>query len=79
MGVAPFTPTGDTTFTGTPCNQLTLIGSTGNNGDGGHTGLSSNGWLTLRAGDTTNGLYAIARIKLGATIQPRDSKASLTA
>jgi hypothetical protein len=69
-GVAPFGATGDTIFTGTPCNQLTLIGSTGNNGDGGHTGLSSNGWLTLRAGDTTNGLYAIARIKLGATTNP---------
>jgi hypothetical protein len=32
--------------------------------------LSSNGWLTLRAGDSTNGLYAIARIKLGATTNP---------
>ena len=70
MGVAPFSPTGDTTFTGTPCNQLTLIGSTGNNGDGGHTGLSSNGWLTLRAADTANGLYAVARIRVGATSNP---------
>ena len=70
MGVAPFSPTGDTTFTGTPCNQLTLIGSTGNNGDGGHTGLSSNGWLTLRAGDTVNGLYAVARIRVGVTSNP---------
>jgi len=69
-GVAPFGATGDTIFTGTPCNQLTLIGSTGNNGDGGHTGLSSNGWLTLRAGDTANGLYAIARIRVGATTNP---------
>jgi len=69
-GVAPFGATGDTIFTGTPCNQLTLIGSTGNNGDGGHTGLSSNGWLTLRAGDTANSLYAIARIRVGATTNP---------
>ena len=64
------TPTGDTTFTGTPCNQITLIGSTGNNGDGGGTGFSSNGWLAIRAGDTANGLYAIARIKVGPTGNP---------
>jgi hypothetical protein len=65
--VPPFAPTGDTTFTGTPINQLTLIGSTGNNGDGGHTGLSTTGWLVLRAGDTANSLYAISRIFLGST------------
>lgn len=70
QGTAPFTPTGDTTFTGTPCNQLTLIGSTGNNGDGGHTGFSSNGWLTLRAGDSAGSKYAIARIRVGATSNP---------
>jgi len=64
------TPTGDTTFTGTPCNQITLIGSTGNNGDGGGSGFSSNGWLAIRAGDTANGLYAIARIKVGPTGNP---------
>jgi hypothetical protein len=62
---APFTPTGDTNFTGTPINQITLIGSTGNNGDGGHTGFSTTGWLVLRVGDTANGRYAIARIFLG--------------
>lgn len=67
---APSVPTGDTNFTGTPCNQLSLIGSTGNNGDGGGTGFSSNGWLALRAGDTVNGLYAIARIKVGPTGNP---------
>ena len=39
-------------------------------GDGGHTGLSSNGWLTLRAGDTVNGLYAVARIRVGVTSNP---------
>lgn len=66
QGSAPFTPTGDTNFTGTPINQITLIGSTGNNGDGGHTGFSTTGWLVLRVGDTANGRYAIARIYLGA-------------
>lgn len=66
----PFTPTGDSNFTGTPCNQLSLIGSTGNNGDGGGTGFSSNGWLALRAADTANGRYAIARIKVGPTANP---------
>ncbi len=65
--VSPFSPTGDTNFTGTPISQITLIGSTGNNGDGGHTGLSSNGWLTLRAADTGNSIYTIARIFLGST------------
>lgn len=63
--VAPFTPTGDTNFTGTPINQLTLIGSTGNNGDGGHTGFSTSGWLVLRANDSANSKSAIARIYLG--------------
>ena len=63
-----FASTGDTLFLGgTPCNQLTLIGSTGNNGDGGHTGISSNGWLTLRAGDSNLQKYSICRIFLGQT------------
>ena len=70
QGASPFAPTGDTTFTGTPCNQVTLIGSTGNNGDGGGTGFSSNGWLVVRAADTANGLYAIARIKIGSDAIP---------
>lgn len=56
---------GDTNFTGTAANQLTLIGSTGINGNGGFTGLSSNGWLVLRAGDSTSSINTIARIKLG--------------
>ena len=66
LNTAPFTPTGDTVFTGTPCNQITLIGSTGNNGDGGGTGISASGWLTLSAADTVNSRYAIARIRVGA-------------
>lgn len=56
---------GDTNFTGTPANQLTLIGSTGINGNGGFTGLSSNGWLVIRAGDSNASINTIARIKLG--------------
>lgn len=56
---------GDTGFTGTPVTALTLIGSTGINGNGGFTGLSSNGWLVLRATDSTNSIDTIARIKLG--------------
>jgi hypothetical protein len=70
LSVSPFTPTGDTIFTGTPCNQITLIGSTGNNGDGGGTGLSSTGWLAVSAGDTPAGIYAIARIKVGSESDP---------
>jgi hypothetical protein len=63
-GLRMLAKTGDTTFTGTPCNQLTLIGSTGNNGNGSGTGFTDNGWLTLRAGDSAAGLYAIARIRV---------------
>jgi hypothetical protein len=55
---------GDTTFTGTPCNQITLIGSTGNNGNGSGAGFTDNGWLVVRVADSTSGLYAIARIRL---------------
>ena len=64
-GVRLLAKAGDTNFTGTPANQLTLIGATGINGNGGFTGLSSNGWLVLRAGDSVNSVNAIARIKLG--------------
>jgi hypothetical protein len=56
---------GDTNFTGTAANEITLMGSTGINGDGGFTGLSSNGWLAVRATDTANSINTIARIKLG--------------
>lgn len=55
---------GDTTFTGTPCNQITLIGSTGNNGNGSGAGFTDNGWLVVRVGDSTSGLWSIARIRL---------------
>jgi hypothetical protein len=66
-GLRLLAKSGDTTFTGTAVNQLTLIGATGNNGDGSGTGLSDNGWLVIRAGDTSAQLYAIARIQLEPT------------
>ena len=58
------TTIGDTFFTNTVANQLTLIGGTGNNGGGSGTGFSDNGWLVLRAGDTSNQFYSIARIRV---------------
>lgn len=58
---------GDTNFTGTPCNQITLIGSTGNNGNGSGAGFTDNGWLAVRVGDSASGLYAIARIRVEPT------------
>jgi hypothetical protein len=66
-GLRLLTKSGDTIFTGTSVNQLSLIGSTGNNGDGSGTGLSDTGWLVIRAGDTSTQLYAIARIQLEPT------------
>jgi hypothetical protein len=66
-GLRLLAKSGDTIFTGTSVNQLSLIGSTGNNGDGSGTGLSDTGWLVIRAGDTSTQLYAIARIQLEPT------------
>jgi hypothetical protein len=67
QGMRVIAKTGDTNFTGTPVNQITLIGGTGINGDGGNSGLNSSGKLVLRAGDTVNALYAISTIQLGPT------------
>jgi len=69
-GLRMIAKAGDTQFTGTPANQLTLIGGTGQNGDGGGTGLSPSGVLVIRAGDSTNQIYSIARIALGAGTLP---------
>lgn len=63
-GLRVIAKAGDTLFTGTPANQITLIGSTGQNGDGGGTGLNPSGVLVIRAGDTVNQIYSIARIDL---------------
>lgn len=67
QGLRVIAKTGDTNFTGTPVNQITLVGGTGINGDGGNSGLNASGKLVLRAGDTTNSIYAIATIQLGPT------------
>ena len=64
IGLRVIARTGDTNFTGTPCTQLTLIGSTGSNGDGGNTAFTANGWLTLRAGDSVSSIYTLARIMI---------------
>ena len=64
QGLRVLASAGDTTFTGTPCTQLSLIGSTGQNGNGSGTGLNDAGTLVIRAGDTVNAIYAIATIDL---------------
>ena len=64
-GLRVIAKTGDTNFTGTALNQMTLIGSTGNNGSGGGTGLANNGWLVMRVGDSVSSINTIARIDLG--------------
>ena len=66
-GLRLLAKTGDTIFTGTAVDQLTLIGATGNNGNGSGTGLSDNGWLVIRAGDSVSQVYSIARIQLEPT------------
>lgn len=67
QGLRTIARAGDTNFTGTPCNQLSLGGSTLNNGNGGSSSLNGSGTLVIRAGDTINAIYAIATIDLGAT------------
>lgn len=69
-GLRTIAKAGDTLFTGTPANQLALIGSTGQNGDGGGTGLNPSGVLVIRAGDTVNQIFSIARINLGSSAPP---------
>ena len=70
QGVRVIAKTGDLNFTGTPANQITLLGGTGINGDGGNSAFNSTGKLVLRAADTANGIYAIATIQLGQTAPP---------
>lgn len=72
QGTRMIAKTGDTNFTGTPCTQLSLIGGTGVNGDGGNTGINSDGTLVIRAGDTVNSIYSISRISLGPAPCPAD-------
>lgn len=63
-GLRIIAQTGDTNFTGTPANQISLIGSTGSNGNGGGTGLSSNGWFVVKVRDSVSSIDTIARINL---------------
>ena len=63
-GLRVLAKTNDTGFTGTPVNQITLIGGTGVNGNGGNTGINPSGYLVARFADTANAIYTIARINL---------------
>jgi hypothetical protein len=65
VGLRLLARAGDTSFTGTPVNQLSLLGGTGQNGNGGSTGLNGGGQLVIRAGDSVNSTYAVARIQIG--------------
>jgi len=69
-GLRVIAKTGDTNFTGTPANTLSLFGSTGNNGDGGNTAFSANGWLAIRARDSVSSIDAIARIMIAPGVAP---------
>lgn len=71
-GLRVIAKSGDTNFTGTACNQLTLIGGTGVSGNGINTGLNAAGQLVIRAGDSVNSINTIAKIDLGSTPCPAD-------
>ncbi len=64
QGLRVIAKTGDTNFTGTPANQFTLIGSTGQSGDGGGTGMNASGVLVIRAADSVAAIHTIAKIDL---------------
>jgi len=67
-GLRVIAKSGDTNFTGTACNQLTLIGSTGVTGNGINSGINASGQLVLKAGDSVNSIYTIARINLAPVV-----------
>ncbi len=71
-GLRVIAKSGDTNFTGTPCNQLTLIGGTGVTGNGINSALNAAGQLVIRAGDSVNSINTIAKIDLGSTPCPAD-------
>jgi len=71
-GLRVIAKTGDTNFTGTACNQLTLIGGTGVSGGGTNTGFNSAGKLVIRAGDSGPSINTIATIDLGFPACPAD-------
>jgi len=71
-GLRVIAKNGDTNFTGTACNQLTLIGGTGVSGNGINTGLNAAGQLVIRAGDSVASINTIAKIDLGSLPCPAD-------
>lgn len=72
LGLRVIAKTGDTNFTGTPATQLTQLGSTSVTGSGICSALNAKGQLVIRAGDTVNQIYTIARIDLGPAPCPAD-------
>ena len=71
-GLRVIAKSGDTNFTGTACNQLTLLGGTGVTGNGINSALNAAGQLVIRAGDSVNSINTIAKIDLGSTPCPAD-------
>jgi hypothetical protein len=67
-GLRVIAKSGDTNFTGTACNQLTLFGSTGVTGNGINSAINASGQLVLRAGDSVNSINTIARINLAPVV-----------
>lgn len=65
-GLRIIAKTGDTSFTGTAANQISLIGGTGNNGNGHNIGINASGKLVLRVADTVSAIYNISTIELSA-------------
>jgi hypothetical protein len=63
-GLRILAKSGDTNFTGTPANALTLIGSTGVHGNGHNTGINADGKLVMRISDSVSAIYTIATIEL---------------
>jgi hypothetical protein len=71
-GLRVIAKNGDTNFTGTPCNQITLIGGTGVTGNGINSALNAAGQLVLRVGDSVASINTIAKIDLGSAPCPAD-------
>ena len=71
-GLRVIAKSGDTNFTGTACNQLTLFGGTGVTGNGINSALNAAGQLVIRAGDSVAIINTIAKIDLGSTPCPAD-------
>lgn len=72
LGLRVIAKPGDTNFTGTPANQFTQLGGTAVTGSGVGSALNAKGQLVIRAGDTVNQIYTIAKIDLGPAPCPAD-------